>query len=37
MFGQAEFLLGILHDQMRALPAKPDFRAWVKRDLLPPG
>jgi len=36
MFAQAEFLLGILHDQMRALPIKPDFRAWVNRDLLAP-
>jgi ABC-type nitrate/sulfonate/bicarbonate transport system substrate-binding protein len=35
MFAQAELLTGILHDDMHAIPLRPDFRAWVKLDVLP--
>lgn len=35
IFGQAEFLIDILHDEMGAIPEKPDFRAWVNLDVLP--
>ncbi|MCG6942769.1 MAG: ABC transporter substrate-binding protein [Thiohalocapsa sp.] len=35
IFAQADFILDILHGQMHALPRKPDFRAWVRLDLLP--
>ena len=35
IFAQADFLLEILHGQMRALPRKPAFRDWVRLDLLP--
>ena len=35
IFGQAEFLIDILHDDMNAIPVKPDFRAWVNLGVLP--
>ena len=35
IFAQAEVLIGILHDDMGAIPVKPDFRAWVNRAVLP--
>jgi ABC-type nitrate/sulfonate/bicarbonate transport system substrate-binding protein len=35
IFAQAEFILEILHGQMKALPRKPEFRDWVRTDLLP--
>lgn len=35
IFAQADYILEILHEQMRAIPKKPDFRRWVKLDLLP--
>jgi taurine transport system substrate-binding protein len=36
LFGQTEYVLRILHEDMRAIPEKPDFRKWVRLDLLPP-
>lgn len=36
IFAQAEAVLVILHEQMRAIPEKPDFRRWVNLDVLPP-
>ncbi len=36
MFGQVEFLLDVLHEQMRVLPTRPKFRAWVNTEVLPP-
>ena len=35
LFGQAEYLLDILHDDMGAIPNRPAFRDWVRTDLLP--
>lgn len=35
IFAQAAYILDILHDQMKAIPVKPDFRLWVRADLLP--
>jgi taurine transport system substrate-binding protein len=35
IFAQAGYIIDILHDQMRAIPNKPDFRRWVRPDLLP--
>jgi ABC-type nitrate/sulfonate/bicarbonate transport system substrate-binding protein len=35
IFAQADYILDILHEQMRAIPQKPDFRRWVRLDLLP--
>jgi hypothetical protein len=35
IFAQADYILEILVEQMRALPRKPAFRDWVRLDLLP--
>jgi ABC-type nitrate/sulfonate/bicarbonate transport system substrate-binding protein len=35
IFAQVDYILNILHDQMQALPRKPEFRNWVRMDLLP--
>jgi ABC-type nitrate/sulfonate/bicarbonate transport system substrate-binding protein len=35
IFAQAEYILSILHEQMKAIPNKPDFRRWLKPELLP--
>ena len=35
LFGQAEYILEILHQEMKAIPHKPNFRQWVRLDLLP--
>jgi len=35
IFAQAEAVLDILHDQMKAIPKKPDFRRWVNTEILP--
>jgi len=37
IFAQAEYILEILHDQMKAIPERPAFRDWVRLDLLPDG
>jgi ABC-type nitrate/sulfonate/bicarbonate transport system substrate-binding protein len=34
IFGQAEYILEILHDQMGTIPEKPRFREWVPFELL---
>ncbi len=35
IFGQADYVIQILHEDMKAIPNKPDFRRWVKLDMLP--
>jgi ABC-type nitrate/sulfonate/bicarbonate transport system substrate-binding protein len=35
IFAQAEYILDILHGRMKAIPNKPDFRRWVRPELLP--
>ena len=35
LFGQAEFVIDLLHDQLKVIPEKPRFREWVKLDILP--
>jgi ABC-type nitrate/sulfonate/bicarbonate transport system substrate-binding protein len=35
IFAQADYIVDILHDQMGAIPRKPEFRRWVRPDLLP--
>ena len=35
IFGQADYVIRILHEDMKAIPNKPDFRKWVNLDILP--
>lgn len=35
LFGQAAFVARIMHRDMGIIPRIPDFRAWVRLDLLP--
>ena len=35
IFGQAEYVIQILHEDMQAIPVKPDFRKWVNTEILP--
>ncbi len=35
IFGQTEYILKILHEEMKAIPLKPDFRKWVPMHILP--
>jgi ABC-type nitrate/sulfonate/bicarbonate transport system substrate-binding protein len=35
IFGQTEYILKILHEDMKAIPAKPEFRKWVPVHILP--
>ncbi len=35
IFGQAEYVLKILHEEMKAIPLKPDFRKWVPMHIFP--
>ncbi|MFQ5330230.1 MAG: ABC transporter substrate-binding protein [Thermodesulfobacteriota bacterium] len=35
IFGQAEYVIDILHDQIKAIPRRPDFREWVNMDIVP--
>jgi ABC-type nitrate/sulfonate/bicarbonate transport system substrate-binding protein len=35
IFGQTEYILDILHEEMKAIPVKPDFRKWVPVHILP--
>jgi len=37
IFGQADYVVRILHEDMKAIPEKPDFRKWVNLDILPFG
>ena len=35
LFAQADYIARILHEEMRVIPQVPDFRRWVRLDLLP--
>ncbi len=35
IFGQADYIVRILHEDMKAIPKKPNFRKWVNIDILP--
>ncbi len=35
IFGQTEYILKILHEDMKAIPTKPEFRKWVPMHVLP--
>jgi ABC-type nitrate/sulfonate/bicarbonate transport system substrate-binding protein len=35
IFGQADYVIRILHEDMKAIPNKPEFRKWVNLDILP--
>ncbi len=35
IFGQTQYILKILHEEMKAIPTKPDFRQWVPVHILP--
>jgi NitT/TauT family transport system substrate-binding protein len=35
IFGQTEYVLQILHEEMKAIPAKPEFRKWVPFHTFP--
>lgn len=35
IFGQTEYILKILHEEMKAIPLKPDFRKWVPMHIFP--
>jgi ABC-type nitrate/sulfonate/bicarbonate transport system substrate-binding protein len=34
IFGQAEYVIRILKDDMKVIPKKPDFMDWVNMDIL---
>jgi ABC-type nitrate/sulfonate/bicarbonate transport system substrate-binding protein len=35
IFGQADYVVRILHEDMKTIPEKPAFRDWVRMDILP--
>jgi len=35
MYGQADFVAKLMHEKMKKIPAVPDFRKWVRTDLIP--
>ena len=35
MYGQADYVSKLLHEKMKKIPAVPDFRKWVRTDLIP--
>ena len=35
IFGQAEYVVRILHEDMNKIPKKPDFMQWVNMDIMP--
>lgn len=35
IYSQAEMIIEILYDQMKAIPEKPAFRQWVNLEVLP--
>jgi ABC-type nitrate/sulfonate/bicarbonate transport system substrate-binding protein len=37
IFGQADYIVRILHEDIKTIPGKPDFRKWVNLDILPFG
>ncbi len=36
IFGQAEYVIDILLDDIKAIPERPEFRKWVRMDIVPP-
>ena len=34
IFGQADYVVRILHDDMKTIPEIPAFREWVNMDIL---
>jgi taurine transport system substrate-binding protein len=34
IFGQADYIVRILHEEMKTIPKKPDFRKWVNLNIL---
>lgn len=37
IFGQAEYIVEILRDDIKAIPAAPAFREWVNTGIMPAG
>ncbi len=37
IFGQAEYIVEILRDDIKAIPAAPAFREWVNTGIMPDG
>ena len=35
IFGQADYVVRILHEDMKTIPEKPAFREWVNMEILP--
>ena len=35
IFGQAEYIVRMLNEDMKTIPKKPDFMKWVNMDILP--
>jgi ABC-type nitrate/sulfonate/bicarbonate transport system substrate-binding protein len=35
IFGQAGYIVRILHEDIRTIPKKPDFRNWVNLEIIP--
>jgi NitT/TauT family transport system substrate-binding protein len=35
IFGQADYVIRILHEDMKTIPERPAFREWVNMDILP--
>ena len=35
IFGQADYVVRILYEEMGVIPIKPDFMQWVNMDILP--
>ncbi len=35
IFGQADYIVRILHEDMKSIPNKPDFRKWANLGILP--
>lgn len=35
IFGQADYVIRILHHDMKAIPREPEFRTWVNLEILP--
>jgi ABC-type nitrate/sulfonate/bicarbonate transport system substrate-binding protein len=35
IFGQADYVVRLLHEDIKTIPQKPEFRDWVNLDILP--
>ncbi len=35
LYGQADYVAKLMHEKMKKIPAVPDFRKWVRTDLIP--